>query len=113
MKLVLRTVVVLVVAYGCYAVLVLLPAWLPSLPVPPRLPLLDPQEVLSGLGVLPREVAGRIDEARRTADDLRKEAEELPRKVEKEARRAVEEGGKKLDEERRKREDEARRALGL
>jgi len=118
MKLVLRTVAVLVVAYVCYPVLVMLPAWLPSLPAPPKLPLLDPQSVLSALGMLPEEVSKRIDEARRGAEDLQSRAEDLREEaeaqreaVEEHLRDTTEETRKKVDKERRKREDEAKEAL--
>ena len=63
-KVILRTVVGVLVAYGLYSVLALAPAWLPSLPALPKLPLLDPQQVLASAGLLPEDVAKQLDKVR-------------------------------------------------
>ena len=137
-KTILRTITVVVVAYGAYASLVLAPAWLPALPSLPKLPVLDPQEVLGSVGLLPTDVSRRLDDVRRSPEELHKEAtaraeeakvlfesavkskeeerKEAERKISEHAkneRKKPEDAAKRADREIKKAEGKVKDALGL
>ncbi|MCZ7649777.1 MAG: hypothetical protein M5U13_00885 [Thermoanaerobaculia bacterium] len=108
-KVVLSTAVVVLTAYVVYAILIVASVWVPRLPTPPKLPILDPQDALAWF--LPTDVSKRLEEIRKRPEELLTAAETRARNEAEKAKRAAEDVAKKLEEERKRRERDLGNAL--
>lgn len=88
MKMIGRTVLTAAIVYLLWAALVLIPGWFPSLPAFPRLPSLDPQDVLASIGLVPQKILKVLEENRASPqnvlDRAKHEVENLRSQFEKE-----------------------------